>query len=293
MVIRMSKYTTEVRYICESKSGFTPEEIRDKTIDQIIDAARPRIFNFSYPIYESEHKPALEKKILMHYYTREIAAETVGLWQLWLNDTLNLIMPKYNKLYELESMTLANDLSNIDVTRTIEREDDFTRTDNLQEASDTTRTDNLQEATDHTRTDNLQEASDTTRTDNLQNVTRDKFSDTPQGTIANVENDTYLTEYRNITESNTGTQRDAGTVNHTGTQREAGTVNHTGTQRDAGTVNHTGTQRNAGTQDVTETERGYRGSKTYMELLAESQDRILNIDRMIVLELADCFMKLW
>ena len=277
----MSKYTTEVRYICESKSGFTPEELKEKTIDQIIAAARPAIFNFTYPIYEQQHKPELETKILMHYYTREIGAETAGLWQLWLNETLNLIMPKYNKLYELESMTFAKDLSNIDVTRTVEREDDFTRTDNLQDASDSTRTDSLQDATD------------TTRTDNLQHDTRDRFSDTPQGTITNVDNETYLTEYRHITSSDTGTQRNAGTVSHTGTQRNVGTVSHTGTQRDAGTVSHTGTQRNAGKQDVTEVEHGYRGSKTYMELLAEYQDRIINIDRMIVMELSDLFLKLW
>ena len=289
----MSKYTTEVRYICESKSGFTPEELKEKTIDQIIAAARPAIFNFTYPIYEQQHKPELETKILMHYYTREIGAETAGLWQLWLNETLNLIMPKYNKLYELESMTFAKDLSNIDVTRTVEREDDFTRTDNLQDASDSTRTDNLQDASDSTRTDSLQDATDTTRTDNLQHDTRDRFSDTPQGTITNVDNETYLTEYRHITSSDTGTQRNAGTVSHTGTQRNVGTVSHTGTQRDAGTVSHTGTQRNAGKQDVTEVEHGYRGSKTYMELLAEYQDRIINIDRMIVMELSDLFLKLW
>ena len=32
----MSKYTTEVRWICESKSGFTEEELKTKPVDQII-----------------------------------------------------------------------------------------------------------------------------------------------------------------------------------------------------------------------------------------------------------------
>jgi hypothetical protein len=53
-------------------------------VNEIIDAARTSIFSFSYPIYDSQHKPELERKILKHYYTREIGAETVGLWKLWL-----------------------------------------------------------------------------------------------------------------------------------------------------------------------------------------------------------------
>lgn len=253
----MSKYTTEVRFICESKSGFTDEELKTKTVDQVIDAARANIFDFSYPIYEAEHKPVLEKKILKHYYTREIGAETVGLWKLWLNDTLNLIMPKYNKLYELEALTLNKDLQNIDVETVTEREDDFTRTDNLTDSRDHTRTDNLSQSTYGSAT------------------TADKYSDTPQGTVSNVNNDTYLTDYRNIAQSNSET------------------VTNSGTQRDAGTDLHTGTQRNAGSSDTTVTEQGYRGSRTYLEIMADYQDKILNIDMMIVRDLADCFLKLW
>ena len=265
----MSKYTTEVRYICEVNSGFPTDEMYLHTPDEIIAAARSKIFNFSYPIYETGHKPELETKILKHYYTREIGAETVGLWKLWLNDTLNLIMPKYNKLYEMEALTLNKVLQNIDVETVTERADDFTRTDNLTDSRD------------HTRTDNLTDASDMTRTDNLARATEDKYSDTPQGTVTNVDNDTYLTDYRSISEADTGTQRNAGSVQHTGTQR------------DAGTDQHTGTQRNAGTSDTTVTEQGYRGSRTYLELMAEYQDRILNIDMMIVRDLGDLFMKLW
>ena len=174
------------------KSGFTPEELKTKTPDQVIDASRELIFDFSYPIYDAEHKPELEKKILKHYYTREIGTETVALWKLQLNSTLNDIMPKYNKLYSAEFKALNKELMNIDVTK------------------------------DHERTDNLLKTSDYTRIDNLAHgdTTRDRYSDTPQGTITNVDNDSYLTEYRNVTNSgtNTGTQRNAGTEANTGTQ---------------------------------------------------------------------------
>lgn len=196
----MSKYTTEVRYICEMNSGFPVESMGDHTPDQIISAARENIFNFTYPIYDADHKPELETKILKHYYTREIAAETLGLWKFWLNEMLNLIMPKYNKLYEAEAQTLSKTLDNIDVTTETTREDDFER------------------RSDFTRTDNL------TDTPNLTRVSKDKYSDTPQGTITNVDNDSYLTDYRNVTDTETGS------TTHTGTQRNAGSENNEGTQ---------------------------------------------------------------
>ena len=289
----MSKYTTEVRFICEMNSGFPVEDMSSYTPDQIIAASRAKIFNFSYPIYESGHKEELETKILKHYYTREIGAETVGLWKLWLNERLNLIMPKYNKLYKLEAETLGKELRNIDVESHSFREDDFTtssdhtRTDNLTDSSDHTRTDNLTDSSDHTRTDALKETSDHTRTDNLANSatetrtdnlthtlqgtrgTTDKYSDTPQGTVSNVDNGTYLTDYRKIdetsgsTEHNTGTVGTVGSGTNTGTQKNAGTVDHTGTQKNVGTDQHTGTQKNVGTVDHTGTQRNAGVDKNY------------------------------
>ena len=265
----MSKYTTEVRYICEMNSGFPVDEMQDHTPDEIISASRSKIFDFSYPIYESGHKPELETKILKHYYTREIGAETVGLWKLWLNDTLNLIMPKYNKLYKAEADILAKELKNVDIEHYTKREDDFTKD------SDFTRTDNLHDASDSTRTDNLSESTSGTT------ASADKYSDTPQGTVSNVDNNTYLTDYRKIDGTSTGT------TNNTGTQRNAGTVDHTGTQRNAGTDN------NYGEQEITGWEKGYRGEKIYAALLADYADKVLNIDMMIVNELNKLFILLW
>lgn len=247
----MSKYTTEVRWICETKSGFTEEELKTKTVDQIIAAARSSIFDFSYPkdAYFSDYYPVLETKILKHYYTREIGAETVGLWKLWLNDKLNLIMPKYNELYLIKSQIFQKELKNIDVTARDAGSDTSAKT------------------SDYTRTDQLRH----TNTVNDTGTNRDRFSDTPQGGVSNVENDTYLTTYEYVTmtaqqltdEANTGTQRNAG----------------------SDTVN--------GSHDITRTETGYRGSKTYMELLADYADNIMNIDTMIVDELSDLFFGLW
>ena len=91
----MSKYTTQVRWIVESNTM----EYQDKTLLERIDFACPKIFNFSFPIWNEEYRLTLERKILMRYLNKEIGLETVGLWKLYLNERLNSIMPYYNNLY--------------------------------------------------------------------------------------------------------------------------------------------------------------------------------------------------
>ena len=106
----MSKFTTEVRYICEESAGVI-ESVGFNSLNSILEGATDpnntnRVFNFDYPFTEKLNTPTLnykrelEKKILRHYYTREIGEESVGLWKLRLCDRLNMIMPYYNQLYD-------------------------------------------------------------------------------------------------------------------------------------------------------------------------------------------------
>lgn len=97
----MAKYTTEVRSICEHYAGLK-EPAGYSSIRNIIEQARPHVFDFDYPIFDESYRGVLETKILKHYYTREIGLETVGLWKLKLDTKLNEIMPYYNQLYRSE-----------------------------------------------------------------------------------------------------------------------------------------------------------------------------------------------
>lgn len=115
----MSNYTTQVRYICESVSGFTPSELLEKTVDEIISASREKVFNFDFPVYDEAFRPVIESTILLHFYTREIGAETVGLWQLYLCRKLREKMPYYNKLFE-SALIEFNPLYDTDYNRTHE-----------------------------------------------------------------------------------------------------------------------------------------------------------------------------
>ena len=241
----MSKYTTELRFICEMKSGFSSDVLPSKSPAEIIAAARSAVFNFDYPVPDNSKKEELETKILQHYYTREICCETVGRWQLFLRDKMQMIMPKYNRMYKAEQMAYDRELRNIDVT--------ITHNETGSDARET----------NATRTDNLSE----TTTDSA--ATHDRFSDTPQGTVTNVDNDTYLTEYRYVTSSDSGTRRNTGSQISDSDESSSRQM------------------------DYVHTEQGYRGSKTYMELLNDFTERVLNIDEMIVNECADLFFKLW
>lgn len=74
----MSKYTTEVRFICENAAGLI-ESLGEGAIEDIITRAAPKVFNFDFPIFDESYRLTLEKQILRAYYTREIGEETVGL----------------------------------------------------------------------------------------------------------------------------------------------------------------------------------------------------------------------
>ena len=101
----MSKYTTEVRYVCESYVPLN-ESVGYNDIENVLDKSWNKVFDFPFPIFNEDYREDLCKKILRHYYTREICEETVGLWKLRLNSRMNEIMPYYNKLYNSELIAI-------------------------------------------------------------------------------------------------------------------------------------------------------------------------------------------
>ena len=181
----MSKYTTELRFICETAAGLT-ESAGYANVNEIIEKAIPKIFNFDFPIFDDDYKNVLCTKILKHFYTREISEETVGLWRLRLETKMNEIMPYYNNLYKAWSVDF-NPLNDTDLTRkhTLERVGNTEGKQNSETESNGTN--------------------------------RDIYSDTPQGSLQNVENETYLTNARKITDNETVTGNNTYTQDITST----------------------------------------------------------------------------
>lgn len=181
----MSKYTTELRYICEHFSQLN-DSVGYYKVDEVIEKSREKIFNFEYPIFDENYRKIIETKILKHYYTREIGLESVGLWLLKLETKLNEIMPFYNQFYK-SNLLEFNPFYDVDVKTTSKRE---TNGNTTTKSKDSTNVDN--DSTD-----------------------RNLYSDTPQGSLKNVENETYLTNAtKNISENKTNSVSNSNTENN-------------------------------------------------------------------------------
>lgn len=285
----MSKYTTELRFIAENYAGLT-DSVGYSGIDAVLDVALPKIFDFDFPIFDESYRIILERKIVKHYYTREIAFETVGLWKLHLNTRLNEIMPFYNQLYRSELLEI-NPLYDTDLTTeynrqgsttgtesgTDGREKTFSRTETTDETIDvtTTGTESGGETVSHTgtvsdagstsstRTDNLNRrsadsGSDTTEEESANKNTRyDLYSDTPQGALTGVDSEYYLTNARKITDDGSGsTQSSTTDYGKVTTTSDTGTQQTTGSDSATRTLNtQDGTTRTGSTSGQSDTDR--------------------------------------
>lgn len=279
----MSKYTTEVRFICESKSGL---EISGGSgdVDNIIANSWNKIFTSKAPFFDENYRSVLCQKILKHYYLREICSETVGIWKLWMNERLETIMPYYNQLYDSELIKF-DPLNDVNLTRKHDRTVDGTE----ERSGETSDTSNGTREVNGTNDTNETGTGKTTTSASSDATKRDLYSDTPQGAITGLENENYLTNARKITDgvTSSGNEGTNTTRNIDNDYTENETTNNTknGTNKVTGSSNTT--------EDYLETLIGKQGSGTYSKMLMEFRDTFLNIDMMVINEFKDLFFGLW
>lgn len=255
----MSKYTTEVRFICETKAGLS-ESAGASRVDEILALSWNKIFTTDVTIFDEAYRETICKKILKHYYLREICSETVGVWLLWMNTKLEEIMPYYNQLYEsakLKFEPFYDTCYKRDSGRTVGVTESGTGNTSTNSTTNGTNT------------------STTNANDSIKNV--DKYADTPQGALTNVENGTYLTNARIVDGSGESTTNVNGS--------------------DSVTVSGTGESASTGKKDTkdnfTENVSGKVGTTSYSKMLAEYRETFLNIDMMVIDEFKDLFFTLW
>ena len=184
----------QLRFICESTLQNKGIDISTLTVDEIIDQSMNDVFNFSFPIYDTSYLPTLEHNILNHYYTREIGLETVQLWKQKLNARLNLIMPKYNKMYESEIYKLDPLSNNSEV-------ENFTRETQENSKSDA-------------HSSNTRKGTETSGS-----TSQSIYSDTPQGRLRGLDYATSLNEDKSdgtseTNETGNGTSTETQNVNN-------------------------------------------------------------------------------
>lgn len=159
-----------------------------------------------YPIFDETYRPGLNKKIIQHYWNREIGQETEFLFKFAMGRKMNEIMPRYNQLYLTELSRMKNaDGTPIDPLSTVKLLTDTTN-------------DDTSNATTHA-------TNNSTTTSGSRTVT----SDTPQIQLAG--NGDYASNGVDANSTSAGDNTtdgtDARTSNTTGTANTSGYQEHT------------------------------------------------------------------
>ena len=273
----MSKFTTEVRYICEEAAGLQ-ESVGLDDIDFVLSKTNvDKVFEkIDYPIFDENYRYVLNKKILMHYYTREIGLETVGLWKLKMRTKLNEIMPYYNQLYKSELIEF-NPLYDVKVSTKGKRDNKGTSIRSDESNNKTkSKTDNKTSSTGISNSESSSSRSEW-----------DKYSDTPQGGLDNFtpngDNEIYLTNIRNKTGSESDKSSDTSMGSSKGqTEYEDEVIG-----------NSSGTNVANNTEEYLEEVEGTRGGISFSKRLLEYRQTFINIDMQIIDELNSLFFGLW
>lgn len=299
----MSKYTTEVRYICETLAGLN-ESVGYADVEQVIKNCLPKVFDFNFPIFDESYRSILETKILRHYYTREIGLETVGLWKLKLSTKLNEIMPYYNKLYKSELIEF-NPLYDVDLTRERKIEGKGTKdTENGENRSGSNNTETTQN-NDSTVTetgDNKGTTNGTangTQNQNTNGNGTNMYSDTPQGAITDLQAGRYLTNATIDSATNTFAGASSDTTTQTTENTNNSSVDSSGSV-DGTTESDFNSKMDgfsnttlSNTEDYLERVIGSNGGESFSKRINDYRTTFINIDMMVINDLEDLFFGLW
>lgn len=281
----------------------------------IISNGLPMLFNFDFPMFNEDHKVELEEKIVKRYYMREIGFETPEMFVVGLDEKLNSIMPYYNELYKTASMEydILNPIYE-EEKYTGEKSGDNSNTGNVKNtlsstANTTTTSSGNSESTNNSNGSENKNSNLTTNNtvDTSSNSSEHSLlSDLPQIRYS-LGNNKYSTDYG--TNSENKTQTTSGTNSSHGTSTEKSDTTNQNTTTSSGsnsetsnsenTIENTNNTDNTNSGNYNENESytrkrsGNNGSKTPMEMIAEYRQNIVNIDNMIVEELATLFMNIY
>lgn len=279
----MSNYTTELRFICESYAGLKDSK-GFNDVDNIISKTWKKIFDFDFPIFDEAYRETLCTKIIRHYYTREICAETVGRWKLFLQAKMNEIMPYYNQLYKSE-LLIQDPFKNTDYQRKYSK-------DNVEHNATDSETNRNTTGNTNTKNNNIFDGSQITH-QNQQLDSNDTLyllhSDTPQGGLNGVENEEYLTTAdKNKDKTDTHTVTDTNTTIKNVEDNEK-QQNSKIEEKEK----NTNSTFNSGKEIYTESIIGKTGSQNLPEILKIYRETFINVDTSIINELRTLFMMIW
>lgn len=223
-------------------------------LTNLYNEARSLLFP-NFPIFNEEHRIPLENLIMNHFLTREICMTPYARWQVAFNNKMQLIMPYYNTLYE--SIAGINLFDDVNFTREAENSGSVIMKKGTTDKSSQSGT----SSTSGSFTPGTQQV--------VSNTT------TPQGNLTDFLNDSYVSS--------------ASKSNTSGEDTSLNTVDTSG----EGQITRSGQDENVDNRSLTETVKGKRGSKSYFEMIQETNGKIFTVDQMILDSLEELFFSIY
>lgn len=281
----MATYTVRMNEWVDFLSDEIREEHPDKKLKyyEIVNLAAQKIIDFPYVCYgltveeQNTFREELNRRIINHYIMREIGYETPELWKIMLKERLDFIMPRYQELYKSTLFEMDFDDPYHLITehhetqkddRTIER-DGKRKNDNEVNGS-TTYGQKIQE----------RGGSGTSNSEHSQTYE----SDFPQ---ASFEQGDYTsqgveTDSRSSSETDSTVNTQHSGIDQMGQKSVANENWNDGTSDINDMINHYIT-------DV----KGHTNNMDILQAVEKWRDLIVNLNEMIVKELADLFIMLY
>ena len=172
----------------DSIVNYGKAENEKKKTRELATYSRTTIFDFDYPLSTNVNRADFEKQILNHFIMRRLGFDTPTAFEIALENKLNEIMPKYNKMFDM-----MNNWSVFTDGESVTRE---------------------QETTSELTNESSTSSSGTSDR---------RYSETPQSELSNVRDGKYITDYNYDTDTRTG--EDSSESNGAGTLSE--TINRT------------------------------------------------------------------
>lgn len=246
--------------------------------DEMIDIASPYIFE-NYPIFDENFREELNRRILSHFYYREIVCTPFGKWKHYLNEDMYLHMPYFNELYRTQLIDIDYGLfDNIDLVETLDRDlsgkqihdNERTEKDSIKDKGSNTRT-----VKDGITTSEKVEGKNDLTSNRV-------FEDTPQTSLMNKN---YATDITN--EVNTEKQSGSTTGNSEQNTNVADINNYDRDRNSNSKSNNKTSTEN--TEDYVKTIKGRNSARSQSELLIEYRRTLINVTEQVCKKLEGNF----
>lgn len=250
--------------------------------DEIVAHAQPKLFNFDYPLYDSNLKETFEKDFIRHFYTREIGSESIALFKLRLQDYLYLNHEKWQRLYQNVDEDI-NPFTNIDIKtiRDINEEENTNRDREQQDAETDSRTGSDNEQMTNTQDNTINShADDFTR--NLEQTPPDeRLSITAKDGVGLIDYASNIQENKNVNDANQ-TSTTEGTRTNVRDNEQSGERNKN--------VNELENQKRALEQLYNERKVGKTWNKSFVEVYNEYVNHFQGLHKMMFKDMEKLFL---